>query len=90
MDLKSYDNIYPIRILKTDHIKLRIIASEAFKRKYRISSCGIVRCLIRQFISLSPLERDAILHMWVTSPAYKGLAFSRATNDDIIRERLET
>lgn len=89
MFLNSYDNIYPIRILKTDHIKLRTIASDAYKRKYRISSCGIVRCLIRQFVNLSPLERDAMLHLWVTSPEYKELAFKRATNDDRVRERLE-
>lgn len=79
---RKYDNIYPIRIDNKDYIELRRISARAQALKYRVTSCGIVRALIRQFIEMTPLEQQAMLHLWSTDPALRGIVYKRATHDE--------
>ena len=79
---RKYDNIYPIRIDSKDYIELRRVAGRAKVLKYRVTSCGIVRALIRQFIEMTPLEQQAMLHLWSTDATLRGIVYKRDTHDE--------
>lgn len=80
--MRRYDNVYPIRIDQKDYIELRRVAGRAQALKYRVTSCGIVRALIRQFIEMSPLEQQAMLHLWSTDTTLRDIVYKRATHDE--------
>lgn len=61
--------------------KLRETAFDYQRHFILVSSAGIIRALVLQFLRMTPLERNAQLEAWFSDPEYRREVYQKSVDE---------